>query len=124
MPITEGGSLIFEHMNRPYGHDKNPGLRGHGLDFQNMTDADLHNYNMADIKSVDSSASDSDIFALGDSLWSPSDSTFIVNLMKAQVRQRWIIIRQNEQIIRQNREIIRLLRESTGRQPYPAEEHE
>lgn len=85
-------------------------LRRHGLDFESMTDEELWSSNAEDIRDMDSRTAGSGLYSLGSLLSGNADIAFEIDLLKAQIRQQWIIVRQNEQIIR-------LLRESLGKSP-------
>ena len=75
-------------------------LRKHGLDLENMSYMDIRSANAADIRDMDLSTAGSGMYSLGQLLMGNSDISMIIDLMKAQIRQQWIIVRQNEQIIR------------------------
>ena len=75
-------------------------LRKHGLDLDHMSYRDIKSANANDIRDMDLSTAGSGMYSLGQLLMGNSDISMIIDLMKAQIRQQWIIVRQNEQIIR------------------------
>lgn len=85
-------------------------LRKHGLNIDDMTDDDIRSANAADIYDMDMSTLGTGLYSFGQMLSGDSDTAMIMGLLKAQIRQQWIIVRQNEQIIR-------LLREANGKEP-------
>ena len=82
-------------------------LRKHGLAFDEMSEEDLLRSNYEDIQDMDVNLSGSGLYSLGSLLTGNGDTAFMIDLMKAQIRQQWVIVRQNEQIIR-------LLKEMSG----------
>ena len=75
-------------------------LRSHGLAFDEMSDEDLSHSNCEDIRDMDAKMAGSGLYSLGSLLSGNGDAAFMIDLMKAQIRQQWVIVRQNEQIIR------------------------
>lgn len=75
-------------------------LRSHGLAFDEMSDEDLYHSNCEDIRDMDAKMAGSGLYSLGSLLSGNGDAAFMIDLMKAQIRQQWVIVRQNEQIIR------------------------
>lgn len=80
-------------------------LRKHGLDFMGMSDDELLKSNVEDIRDMDVKLAGSGLYSLGSLLSGNADTSFMIDLLKAQIRQQWVIARQNEQIIRLLREI-------------------
>lgn len=75
-------------------------LRKHGLDLDSMSDFDIKTANANDIRDMDLSTLGTGLYSFGSLLSGNSDTSMIIDLLKAQIRQQWIIVRQNEQIIR------------------------
>ena len=91
--------------SRPLSDSDKRKLRTHGLDFEHMSDVDLTRSNVADIRNMDLSTLGSGLYSFGQLLSGDADTAFIIDLLKAQMRQQWVLVRQNEQIIRLLRDI-------------------
>ncbi|WP_072370932.1 hypothetical protein [Thermophilibacter mediterraneus] len=89
----------------PLSESEKRSLRKHGLAFEDMSDVDLSRSNVRDIRDMDSKMAGSGLYSLGSLLSGNADTSFMIDLMKAQIRQQWVIVRQNEQIIRLLRDI-------------------
>lgn len=89
------GAMTNEEMERARRR-----LRKHGLDFAGMSDDELLRCNVEDIRDMDAKLAGSGLYSLGSLLTGNADTSFMIDLLKAQIRQQWVIARQNEQIIR------------------------
>lgn len=76
-------------------------LEKYGLDLNNYDDEDIRKRNNASIRDINTQLAGSGLYSFGNLLpGGNSDASFIIDLLKAQIQQNWILIRQNEQIIR------------------------
>ena len=76
-------------------------LEKYGLDLDNYNDVDIRNRNNESIRDINAQLAGSGLYSFGNLLpGGNADASFIINLLKSQVQQNWILIRQNEQIIR------------------------
>ena len=91
----QGHAMTDEEMERARRR-----LRKHGLDFAGMSDDELLRCNVEDIRDMDAKLAGSGLYSLGSLLSGNADTSFMIDLLKAQIRQQWVIARQNEQIIR------------------------
>lgn len=98
-------AYAFDMADAPLSDSDRLRLRKHGLDFEHMSDIDLTKCNAADIRKMDLSSFGSGLYSIGQLLSGDADTAFIIDLLKAQMRQQWVLVRQNEQIIRLLREI-------------------
>lgn len=76
-------------------------LEKYGLDLDHYDDDDIRERNSASIRDINANLAGSGLYSFGNLLpGGNADASFIINLLKSQVQQNWILIRQNEQIIR------------------------
>lgn len=74
-------------------------LTNQGLNVDQLTITQLRQANAANIAATNTQLLGSGLYSFGSLLQGKGDTAFIINALKAQVEQNWVIIRQNEQII-------------------------
>lgn len=71
-----------------------------GIDFESYSDEEIRTRNAQSAREIAASLAGSKLYSFGSVISSNANEAFIMELLRAQVEQNWILMRQNEEIIR------------------------
>lgn len=76
-----------------------------GIDFESYSTGEIRSRNAKSARDIAGSLAGSKLYSFGSLLSGNANETFMLELLRAQVEQNWILIRQNEEIVRLLKEL-------------------